>query len=315
MPIPTFSDMIPPLLGVLAAHPDGIEVAKVYALVAESLGLTEEDKAQMVPSKSQAVYKNRIGWAQDSLKRMAWSSSPRYGIWKVTQAGLDALKEHAQGFTASELKVISRANSTVKMADLFPSAGAPSSTTEKPSPAQDISALLAAESDSPDDLMQKALAQIRNSVERDVLERLRQVSPQKFETLVLDLLHAMGYGLSRESLKRVGGSGDGGIDGIVPLDRLGLNKVYVQAKRWQGSVGSPEVQTFMGALQLHHADRGVLMTSGDFSKPAVDIAARAKGVIVLIDGAEMARLMVEFEVGADHRAMKVPTLRPDAFEE
>ena len=314
MSIPTFTDMIPPLLTVLAAHPEGIEVAKVYALVAEAVSLTEEEKAQLVPSKSQAVYKNRIGWAQDSLKRMAWSSSPRYGVWKILPGGVDALNSHPGGFTSTELKTIGTSNSRVKMADLFPTSEAASANPEKVQIAQDTS-MLAAESDSPDDMMTKALAQIRGSVERDVLERLRQVSPQKFETLVLDLLHAMGYGLNRESLKRVGGSGDGGIDGIVPLDRLGLNKVYVQAKRWQGSVGSPEVQTFMGALQLHHADRGVLMTSGDFSKPAIDIAARAKGVIVLIDGPEMARLMVEFEVGAEHRAMKVPTLRADAFEE
>ena len=314
MSIPTFTDMIPPLLNVLAAHPEGIEVAKVYSLVAEAVGLTEEEKAQLVPSKSQAVYKNRIGWAQDSLKRMAWSSSPRYGVWKILPAGVDALNSHAGGFTSAELKTIGTSNSRIKMADLFPTSEAATANPEKMQIAQDTS-MLAAESDSPDDMMTKALAQIRGSVERDVLERLRQVSPQKFETLVLDLLHAMGYGLNRESLKRVGGSGDGGIDGIVPLDRLGLNKVYVQAKRWQGSVGSPEVQTFMGALQLHHADRGVLMTSGDFSKPAIDIAARAKGVIVLIDGPEMARLMVEFEVGAEHRAMKVPTLRADAFEE
>lgn len=314
MPIPTYTDMIPPLLNVLAAHPDGIEVARVYTLVAEAVGLTEEEKAQMVPSKSQAVYKNRIGWAQDSLKRIAWSSSPRYGVWRILPAGVEELNKHTGGFTSAELKVIGRANATIKMADLFPNSGASVATQEKVTVALEVDAL-AAESDSPDDLMQKALTQIRGSVERDVLERLRQVSPQKFETLVLDLLHAMGYGLNRESLKRVGGSGDGGIDGIVPLDRLGLNKVYVQAKRWQGSVGSPEVQTFMGALQLHHADRGVLMTSGDFSRPAIDIAARAKGVIVLIDGPEMARLMVEFEVGAEHRAMKVPTLRADAFEE
>ena len=314
MAVPTFADMIPPLLQVLAAHEEGIEVHKVYVLVAEAVNLTEEDRALMVPSKSQAIYKNRIGWAQDSLKRMAWSSSPRYGVWKITPAGLEALKNHPNGFTQAEVKAISRANSTVKMADLFPTSGGTFTHGEKEPVALEPTSLVV-ESDSPDDLMQKALTQIRASVERDVLERLRQVSPLKFETLVLDLLHAMGYGLNRESLKRVGGSGDGGIDGIVPLDRLGLNKVYVQAKRWQGSVGSPEVQTFMGALQLHHADRGVLMTSGDFSKPAIDIAARAKGVIVLIDGAEMARLMVEFEVGAEHRAMKVPTLRADAFEE
>ncbi len=314
MAVPTFAEMIPHLLQVLADHEEGLEVHKVYSLVAQTLNLSEEDRAMMVPSKSQAIYKNRIGWAQDSLKRVAWSSSPRYGVWKITALGLEALKSHPTGFTPSELKTISRANANVRLADLFPATGATPTTSMKDLASQDP-VVVVVESDSPDDLMQKALTQIRSSVERDVLERLRQVSPLKFENLVLDLLHAMGYGLNRESLKRVGGSGDGGIDGIVPLDRLGLQKVYVQAKRWQGSVGSPEVQTFMGALQLHGADRGVLMTSGDFSKPAIETAARAKGVIVLLDGSEMARLMVEFEVGAEHRAMKIPALRADAFEE
>jgi len=277
------------------------------------LKLTQEEMAQMVPSQSQALYKNRIGWAQDSLKRVGWSSSPSHGVWKITSAGLTALKEHSSGFTPTELKTIGRANASIKMAALLGSTGVAPALEAKFEPVTEVA--VATEADSPDDLLQKALAQIKASVEQDVLERLRQVPPQKFESLVLDLLHAMGYGLNRQSLRRVGGSGDGGIDGIVPLDRLGLNKVYVQAKRWQGSVGSPEVQTFMGALQLHGADRGVLMTSGDFSKPAIETASRAKGVIVLIDGGEMARLMVEFGVGAEHRAIKVPALRADAFDE
>jgi restriction system protein len=314
MAVPTFAEMIPPLLQILASHEEGIEVPKVYNLVAHTLNLSEDDRALMVPSKSQAVYKNRIGWAQDSLKRMGWSSSPKYAVWKITPAGHAALVNHPNGFTPTELKAISRANSTVKMADLFPTNGVLGPPSEQsPSPQEPVTP--AAESDSPDDLMQKALTQIRASVEQDVLERLLQVSPLKFEALVLDLLHAMGYGLNRDSLKQVGGSGDGGIDGIVPLDRLGLQKVYVQAKRWQGSVGSPVVQNFVGALQLQGADRGVLMTSGEFSKPAIETAKQAKGVIVLIDGAKMASLMVEFEVGAEHRAMKVPALRADAFEE
>jgi restriction system protein len=274
MPVPTFADMIPPLLQILAAHDEGIEVAVVYSLVAAAVNLSDEDRALMVPSKGQAVYKNRIGWAHDSLKRMGWSTSPKSGIWKITPAGIDALKGHPGGFTPAERKSISRANATVKMADLFPTISVPPmgednvAATPEPVP-------VVAESDSPDDMIQKALIQIRASVERDILERLRQVTPLKFENIVLDLLHAMGYGLNRESLKRVGGSGDGGIDGIVPLDRLGLHKVYVQAKRWQGAVGSPVVQTFMGALQLHGADRGVLMTSGDFSKPAIESRVNA----------------------------------------
>ena len=306
MAIPTFAEMIQPLLVVLGSNEQGIEVGKAYGLVATATALSEEDRALMVPSKGQAIYKNRIGWAQDSLKRMGWSSSPQYGIWKITAAGINALKVHPNGFTAEELKDISRANSTVKMSDLVAAQGG--ATLSAP-------VVPSAEADSPDDSIQKALTQIRSSVERDVLERLRQVSPAKFESLVLDLLHGLGYGSNRRALKHVGGSGDGGIDGIVPLEALGLHKVYVQAKRWQGMVGSPEIQGFMGALQLQGADRGVFMTSGEFSKPAIDAAAKAKGVIVLIDGCEMARLMVDHEVGVEHRQIQIPALRGEAFDE
>ena len=306
MSIPTFAEMIQPLLVVLGDNEQGIEVRKAYELVAIATALSEEDKAAMVPSKSQAIYKNRIGWAQDSLKRVGWSSSPKFGIWRITPTGIEALKKHANGFTTEELKEISRANASVKMSELVDAQGGASLPVLVPPPA---------EADSPDDSIQKALTQIRLSVERDLLERLRQVSPAKFENLVLDLLHALGYGSNRRALKHVGGSGDGGIDGIVPLDALGLHKVYVQAKRWQGMVGSPEIQGFMGALQLQGADRGVFMTSGEFSKPAIEAAARAKGVIVLIDGCEMARLMVDHEVGVEHRQIQIPTLRGEAFDE
>lgn len=303
MSVPTFAEMIQPLLQVLGNHEQGIEIGRVYEMVALATGLTEEDRALMVPSKSQAMYKNRIGWAQDSLKRVGWSTSPKYGILKITPSGLEALKSHPGGFSLEELKGISRINSTVKMSELLASqdgGGTP------PPPV---------EADSPDDSIQKALAQIHASVIRDVLERLRQVSPGKFEGLVLDLLHAMGYGANRQALKRVGGSGDGGIDGIVHLDPLGLQKVYVQAKRWQGLVGSPEIQGFVGALSLQGADRGVFMTSGEFSKPAVDTAAKAKGTIVLIDGNEMARLMVNLGVGVEHRQIKIPSIRGEMFDE
>jgi restriction system protein len=164
-------------------------------------------------------------------------------------------------------------------------------------------------------LIETALDQIRASVAADLLERVRQVTPARFESLVLDLLHALGYGESRSDLQRVGGSGDGGIDGVISLDKLGLQKVYVQAKRWASGVGSPEIQTFMGVLQLQGADRGVIITSGEFSKAARDAAGRAKGTIVLVDGKMLTRLMVEHEVGVTHKALRVPKVDADFFED
>ncbi len=124
-----------------------------------------------------------------------------------------------------------------------------------------------------------------------------------------------GQGMSREALQRVGRSGDGGIGGIVSLDRLGLQKVYVQAKKWQGQVGSPHVQGFIGALQLQGADRGVLITSGAISGPAREAARQARGSVVLIDGARLAELMIEHGVGVASEVLRIPKIDNDYFED
>jgi restriction system protein len=143
---------------------------------------------------------------------------------------------------------------------------------------------------------------------------MSQVSPQFFETIVLDLLHKMGYGANRTDLQRVGGSGDGGIDGIISLDRLGLEKVYVQAKRWQNSVGRPDVQAFYGALAGQRANKGVFITTSTFTAQAVDFAKSVERV-VLVDGARMAELMIDHEVGVTLRPLRVPKLDSDYFDE
>lgn len=125
----------------------------------------------------------------------------------------------------------------------------------------------------------------------------------------------MGYGTSRSDLQRVGGSGDGGIDGIISLDRLGLEKVYVQAKRWKNSVGSPEIQGFMGALQLQGASKGVFITTSAFTRDAKEAANRARGSIVLVDGAQLAALMMDHGVGVSHKPLRIPKVDGDYFED
>ena len=160
---------------------------------------------------------------------------------------------------------------------------------------------------------ERAVAELKHSVAAELLEVLSQVSPQYFETIVLDLLHRMGYGASRADLQRVGGVGDGGIDGVISLDRLGLEKVYVQAKRWQGNVGRPDVQGFYGALAGQRANKGVFITTSTFSPQALEFA-RSVERIVLIDGAKLAELMIEHEVGVTLRPVKVPKLDSDYFE-
>ena len=167
---------------------------------------------------------------------------------------------------------------------------------------------------SPDDRLEQALAELRQGVAAELLELLSQVSPEYFETIVLDLLHKMGYGARRADLAHVGGAGDGGIDGVISLDRLGLEKVYVQAKRWQNSVGRPEAQGFKGAMEGNHARRGVLITTSSFSPQAIAYAATVEGV-VLVDGRRLVELMIEHEVGVTSRPLRMPKIDSDYFEE
>jgi restriction system protein len=168
---------------------------------------------------------------------------------------------------------------------------------------------------SPDERIDEALRELRESVARELLDDILRASPRFFENLVLDLLHAMGYGTSRADLQRVGGSGDGGIDGVISLDRLGLEKVYVQAKRWQNTVGSPQIQAFMGALQLKGADKGIFITTASFSKDARKAAALAHGSVVLVDGWQLANLMIDQGVGVTNKALYIPHVDSDYFEE
>jgi len=147
-----------------------------------------------------------------------------------------------------------------------------------------------------------------------LIDSILSASPRFFENLVLDLLHAMGYGTSRTDLQRVGGTGDEGIDGIISLDRLGLEKVYVQAKRWQNSVGRPDVQGFYGALRGQRANKGVFITTSAFTAQAIDFAGSIEG-LVLVDGQRLAALLIEHGVGVANRAVSVPKLDSDYFEE
>jgi restriction system protein len=167
---------------------------------------------------------------------------------------------------------------------------------------------------SPDDRLEQAMAELRQAVTAELLEMLSQVSPEYFETIVLDLLHKMGYGTNRADLLRVGRPGDGGIDGVISLDRLGLEKVYVQAKRWQSPVSRPDIQGFYGALAGQRANKGVFITTSTFSQQAIDFAGSVER-IVLVDGRKLANLMIDHEVGVTLRSLRVPKLDSDHFEE
>ncbi|MCL2779816.1 MAG: restriction endonuclease [Polyangiaceae bacterium] len=168
---------------------------------------------------------------------------------------------------------------------------------------------------SPEERIDDAIEELNASLSQDLLTTIADASPVFFERLVLDLLLAMGYGASRTDLQQVGGSGDTGIDGIIALDRLGLEKVYVQAKRWKANIGRPEIQGFYGALAGRRARKGVFITTSDFTREAKEYAQSVSDSIVLVDGTTLAALMIERGVGVSHKVLKIARLDGDYFED
>lgn len=306
MSLPSYVHFIGPLLEYLGEQKEPIRPRVVYSEVANRMDLSAEARAELIPSGKQAVFRNRIGWAHDALKRAGLSSAPSWGTWMLTPAGRRYLAENQGKLTPEEMERIGSVARDVAIKDLVASDQAV--PLDRPVPAAP------ADTRTPTDQINEALEQIRTSVARDLLERFGSFTPTEFEELVLQVLHALGYGTSLKDLRRVGRSGDGGIDGIIALDRLGLQKVYVQAKRWQGQVGSPQVQGFMGALHLQGADKGVLITSGSISEPARQAAKQAHGALVLIDGPELAELMIDHKVGVTHEPLVFPKIDTDFFE-
>ncbi|MES2229095.1 MAG: restriction endonuclease [Pseudomonadota bacterium] len=307
MSVPTYDQFIEPLLRYLVDQPEGVPAKLAHEAAASLLGLTDEDRQVLLPSGAQPMYKNRAGWAHDRLKRAGLSSSPRRGFWKITSDGIAFAKEHPAPFSSDLSEQLAMGHIGVRLRPPTSAATVePTADRFLPDPAAAVA--------SPDDRLGQALTELRQSAEAELMELLASVSPSFFETIVLDLLHRMGYGASRADLQRVGGTGDGGIDGIISLDRLGLEKVYVQAKRWQSNVGRPELQAFYGALAGQKAKRGVFITTSTYSQQALAFATSVEG-IVLIDGQRLAGLMIDYEVGVTARTVKIPKIDGDYFDE
>jgi restriction system protein len=307
MAVPTYDLFIEPVLRFLAAHPEGVSAKQAHEAAADALGVSDEDRQELLPSGAQLIYKNRAGWAHDRLKRAGLSSSPRRGTWKITPAGLDFVASHSEPFSPQTSTELAMGYIGIRLRPQPENGSSPEQAPiNLPNPSSSVA--------SPDDRLGEALRELRQTAESELLELLGNVSPSFFETIVLDLLHAMGYGTSRSDLQRVGGAGDGGIDGVISLDRLGLEKVYVQAKRWQSSVGRPDLQAFYGALAGHKARKGVFITTSTYTAQAIDFSKSVEG-IVLIDGLRLASLMIDHEVGVSSRVLRIPKIDSDYFDE
>ncbi|HBW0106654.1 restriction endonuclease [Klebsiella aerogenes] len=304
MAVPTYDKFIEPVLRFLAGKPEGVPARDAHEAAADALNLDDNQRAEVIAS-GQLVYKNRAGWAHDRLKRAGLSQSLSRGKWCLTPEGIKWVQVHTQPLTEEQVNHLAFDFMNVKLKQQQ------DAVDLDPRPAALNQEELA--KSSPDDRLDQALKELRDAVADELLENLLQVSPARFEVIVLDVLHRLGYGGHRDDLQRVGGTGDGGIDGIISLDKLGLEKVYVQAKRWQNTVGRPELQAFYGALAGQKAKRGVFITTSGFTSQARDFAHSVEGM-VLVDGERLVHLMIENEVGVSSRLVKVPKLDMDYFE-
>lgn len=287
----------------LAGHPDGDRRQNVHDAIPDLLGLSEAQRTERLANLPHLRYRHRSGWALSMLKAAGYVDDPTPGIWRITDRGRELLACHPNGFDEETgRRVIREGRSEGQVQDVVDRGVAV--------------AVDAAGQQSPDERIDGALQEIRRTVAHQLLERIAQAPPVFFEGLVLDLLHALGYGASDEDLERVGQSGDAGIDGVISLDKLGFERVCVQAKRWQGSVGRPAIQAFYGALAGRRARKGVFITTSSFTREAREFAGQVAESIVLIDGARLTSLMIEHGVGVSHyRILRLPKVDDDYFDE
>jgi len=301
--IPDYQTVMLPLLN-LAAHGKEHRLRAAIEELADLFNLTEEERKELPPSGSQATFDNRVGWARTYMKKAGLLESPRRGYFQITGQGLQALEQKPEMLNVKfleqypeflEFKTKSNTESTTTETD-------PTAPTEERKPRE---------------VMEDAYVTIRSGLVGEVLEQVMQSSPSFFQRLVVDLLVSMGYGGTRKDAgEAVGGSGDEGIDGIIKEDRLRLEVVYIQAKRWKDTVGRPEIQRFVGALHGQNARKGVFITTSSFSNAAVQYAEGLSDKVVLIDGETLANLMIDHGVGvALEEAYEVKRVDFDYFNE
>jgi restriction system protein len=305
MAIPDYQSLMNPVLSLMADKQTR-SAKEVVAVISVHLHWTDKDMEELLPSGSQTVAHSRINWAITYLKKAGLLESPRRSQVCITEEG-------SRVAALQDVKVDNRfLRSYPEFVAFYNRSGSKGSNDKQTTPIEQNQSEL-----SPEEQLDSAALSLQQSLADDLLDKLKTVSPAFFERIVVDLLVAMGYGGSvKDAGKSVGKSGDGGIDGIIKEDKLGLDTIYIQAKRWEANVGRPEVQKFAGALQGVRARKGVFITTSSYSSDALDFVRNIDSKIVLIDGAELSRLMIEYGVGVSvQRVVKVMRLDGDYFEE
>jgi len=278
MVVPNFQSVLYPLLkfsGDKKQH----SIREAVEIMANLFNLTEEDRKLLLPSGTQPVFYNRVVWSNTYLKKAGLLESKRRGYFNITEEGLKVLEQNPPKIDVDFLMQFPGYAE-------FRTGG--KTTHENPNP----------EPVTPEETLENSYQNLRNNIAQELISSVKSCSPDFFEKLVVDLLLNMGYGGSRRDAgEAIGRSGDGGIDGIIKEDRLGLDTIYIQAKRWENTVSRPEIQKFAGALQGQQAKKGVFITTSSFSEGAREYATIIDSKVVLIDGERLAQLMIDYDIG------------------
>lgn len=304
MPVPTWDQYMAPSLRVLS---DG-EVHRTRQIVeaaADLLGLTDDQRQILIPS-GQQQYRNRGNWALSYLSRVGAAERPTRGNYRITDLGRELLADHPDGITEKHLRALSGDPDAPHTWLAFPT-----STGQSPAVVEEESTL------DPEEQIASGVARINGDVAEQLLTRILAQEPVFFEQAVLDLLMAMGYGGAEGTSTRTQVSNDGGIDGIIDQDALGLSRIYVQAKRYgaEHSVGREAIQAFVGALAGNQANQGVFITTSQFARTAIDYADSVATRVILVDGQRLTRLMIRYGVGVQVRqTIQVVEIDEDFFE-
>ena len=292
-----------PLLKVVSDRSEHKKRDVIETLAVE-FKLTDDERKEMLASGQQSFFDNRVGWAATYLKKAGLIDSPKRATFTITQQGLDVLKQNP---TRVDAKYLRQFPSFIE----FQTINRTSNGIEEVATEQS--------QQTPEEVLDAAYTSIRKSLASDLIKKVLELSPTFFERLVVELLVKMGYGGSlKDAGRAIGTSGDEGIDGIIKEDKLGLDVIYIQAKRWQqeSTVGRPEIQKFVGALAGQRAKKGVFITTSRYSSDAKAYAAQMDVKIVLIDGDQLAQLMIDYNIGvALQQTYEVKKIDSDYFGE
>lgn len=279
--IPDYQAIMLPLLKLCG---DGQEhsLREATEKLASDFGLSPQDREQKLPSGQQSVFGNRVGWARTYMKKAGLLDTTRRGYFKITARGREVLDKKPSRIDVGFLNQFQEFRTFRALRH------------EKADSLNEAQVELK----TPEEALENAYEDLRSNLASEILQRLKSSQPGVFEKTVVELVVRMGYGGSlRDAGQAIGKSGDEGIDGIIKEDRLGLDVIYIQAKRWENTVGRPEIQKFAGALQGQRAKKGIFITTSDYSKEATDYAARIENKIILIDGEQLAQLMIDYNIG------------------